>query len=75
MNGDDRVDVGRVATAHRNRHGNVASVAGVEHEPVARAKSVDRQLQPAESIPLVRIGAGQIEDEVRTMAVEDARQM
>ena len=72
MDRDDGVDVRRVAAAHRDDDRQIARAAGVEHDAIALAQPVDRELQPPEPIAFVRIGAGQIEDEVRPLTVEHA---
>ena len=75
VNSDDGVDVRRIAAAHADDNRDVAVAARVEHQAIACAQAVDRQPEAAEPITFVRIGAGQIEDDVRPMRVEDRRQM
>src|SRR6476620_8300145 len=60
--GDD-VDVAAVAAAHAR--GDRQRRAALDDQPVARLQPFDRQLEAAETIAFVRIGACQIEDEVR----------
>ena len=74
VNGDDGVDVGGVAAAHRDGD-RQAGAAGTRasDDLVAPAQSVDGELEAAEPIAFVRIGAGKIEDEVRLMPVQDRR--
>ena len=75
MNCDDGVDVGTVAAAHRDDDGNAAGAAFGEDEAVAFGQSIDRELQFAQPVGLVGIGAGEIKHDVWSMAVEHIRQM
>src|SRR5579862_9757074 len=75
MDCDERVDIGRVPAAHDDGDRDAARAAGIEHEAIARAQTVDRELEPAEAIAFVGIGAGEIPDDFRRVAVEDGRQM
>jgi hypothetical protein len=47
VNGDDGVDVRRVAAAHRDDDREIAVAAGIEHHAIARPQPVDRELQAA----------------------------
>ena len=73
--GDDRVDVPRVAAAHRDGDGQPAIAAGLEHHAIAGAQAVDGELQTPEPIAFVRVGAAEVEHQVGPMRVEDARQV
>ena len=54
---------------------NARVAARVEDEAIAGPQAVDGELQAAEPIALVRIGAGEIEDEIRAVTVEDPREV
>ena len=75
MNGNDFVNVVGVAAAHRNRNGKTRFRARLHDDLVTAPQSFDGHLQPPEPIPLERIGARKIEDEVGLMAVQDIRQV
>ena len=47
--------------------------AAFDHQPIARTQPLDRQLEAAETIAFVRIGACQVEDEIRPLPLEAPR--
>ena len=75
VNRDDGLDVGTVSAAHRDRDGDVAIAAGVKDEAIAGAQALDGHLEAAQSIAFERIGAREIEHDIRTMGVQHPRQM
>ena len=58
------VDVRAITTGHRHRHRDTALAQRVEDPPVALGQAIEGQLQAAQPIALVRIGAGQVERQV-----------
>jgi hypothetical protein len=73
VDADDRLDVRSVASAHGHGDRNAAAAAGVNHEAIALAQSLDGELEPAQAVTFIRIGACQVKRDVRSMAIEHRR--
>ena len=65
----DVVHVGGVAAAHRDDDREPGGAAARQHQLIAAAQAVDRQLQTAQSIPFVRIGAREVEHQIGLVPV------
>ncbi len=75
MNGDNRVDVLRVAAAHDHGDGEAALATGVENAAISLAQSFDRQREASQSVAFVRVGAREIKHEIRRVSVEHPREI
>lgn len=59
-----RIDIARVAATDHAADGDAAFAEVADHHPIALPKAIIRQRQPAETVVLMRIDAGIVEDEV-----------
>ena len=60
----------RVAASHRYGDGDAASLAGLEHNPIALGEAQLGYAEPAQAIALERVGAGEVDGEPRIGGVE-----
>ena len=65
MNGDRVGRIACIATTHGNRHRQIALAAGVYHQPVASGQPCAGKGQAPEAVPVVGVGAGQVDGQVK----------
>ena len=69
------VEVAAITASDRDGYRNSHLPTELENKCVASRESVERQTKAAQQVSLVRIGAGEIKDEVRLRLGEDCRKM
>lgn len=71
MNGHRVIDLPRVTAGHGHRHRDAACATGAENVLVARGETGESQRQPTEPVIVIRIGAGQVDHQLRVCASEN----
>lgn len=64
------VDVGTVASRHRNCDWQGSVATGLQHEPISRRQTGHRQRKSPQSVAVIRIGSGEEDGKVRCEFIE-----